>query len=140
MGTGFCISALRTGVSAEGMIAPSGITVSVQFASASITRCIIAVHIPVFVGIDGLRVGVGTFFLISADGTFVGTVEAVIVPSGISPSFSDRAAFRTLGLIAVHLLVFDGVYFRVAMGAGGKHRHRQDGHNHQNGEKRTQNF
>ena len=82
----------------------------------------------------------GAFLLVPTDGTLVGTIKTMIFPSGIAPSVGDRAAFRTLGLVAVHLLIFDRVHFRVAVGAGGKHRHRQDGHNHQNGEKRTQNF
>ena len=140
MGTGFCETAIFTGVAVENVVIPSGIAPSLQLFSAGFALGIIAVHIAVFVGVDGLCTGVGTFFLIPADGTFIFAVEAVIVPSGISPAFGDRAALGTLGLIAVHFLVFDGVHLRVTVGTGSEHRHRQDGHDHQNGEKRTQNF
>ena len=140
VGAGLCETAVFAGIAVENMVIPSGIAPSLQFFAAGFALCIIAVHIAVFVGIDGLRAGVGTFFLIPADRTFVITVETVIVPSGVTPSFGDRAAFRTLGLVAVHLLIFDGVNFRVTVGTRSEHRHRQDGHNHQNGEKRTQDF
>ena len=140
MGTGFGKPALGTGISTENMITPTGISVPFQLLTAGITGGIIAVHIPVFVGVYRFCTGMGAFLLVPADGTLVGTIETMIFPSGIAPSFGDRAAFRTLGLVAVHLLIFDGVHFRVAVGAGGENRHRQDGHNHQNGEKRAQNF
>ena len=140
MGTGFCEAAVFTGIAVENVVIPSGIAPSFQLLAAGFALGVITVHIAVFVGIDGLRVGVGTFFLIPADGTFIFAVETVVVPSSISPAFGDRAAFRTLGLVAVHIGVFHCVHLRVAVGAGGKHRHRQDGHDHQNGEKRTQNF
>ena len=140
MGTGFCETAVFTGIAVENMVIPSGIAPSFQLLAAGFALCIITVHIAVFVGIDGLRVGMGTFFLIPADGTLIFAVETVVVPSGISPSFSDRAAFRTLGLVAVHFLVFDGLHLCVVVRAGGENRHRQDRHDHQNGEKSTQNF
>ena len=140
MRTGFGKSALGTGISAENMVTPPGISVPIQFLTAGITGGIIAVHIAVFIGVDRFCTGMSAFFLIPANCTFVGTVETVVFPSGIAPSFGDRAAFRTLGLVAVHLLVFDGVHLRVTVGTGGEYRHRQDGHDHQNGEKRAQNF
>ena len=137
MGTGFGVLALRTGIAAEGVIAPSGISVSIQLASAAITLCVIAVHIPVFVRVDSLCVAV---FTVSAGCTFSVAVEIMVKPAGVAPSFGHRSALGTLGLIAVHLLIFDGVNLCVAVGTGSKHRHRQDGHDHQNREKRTQNF
>ena len=118
--TGLCETAVFAGIAVENMVIPSGISPSLQLFAAGFALGVIAVHIAVFIGIDGLRVGVGAFFLIPADRTFVITVEAVIVPSGISPTFGDCAAFRTLGLVAVHLLVFDGVYLRVAVGTRGE--------------------
>ena len=51
MGTGFGVSALGTGIAAEGMIAPSGISVTFQLLTTAITLGIIAVHIAVLVGI-----------------------------------------------------------------------------------------
>lgn len=140
MGTGFCVSALGAGISAENVIVPTGIAPALQFLAAGIALGVIAVHIAVFVGIDGLRTGVGAFFLIPAGSTFVGAVERVVEPAGVPPSLSHRAALRTLGLVAVHILVLTGVHLGIAVGAGGKNRHRQDGHNHQYREKRTQNF
>ena len=140
MGTGFCETAVFTGIAVENVVIPSGIAPAFQLLAAGFALCIVAVHIAVFVGVDGFRVGMGAFFLIPADGTFVFAVEAVVVPSGISPPFGDRAAFRTLGLVAVHLLIFDGVHLRIIVGAGGEYRHRQDGHDHQHREKRTQKF
>ena len=140
MGTGFCEAAVFTGIAVENVVIPSGIAPSFQLLAAGFALGVITVHIAVFVGIDGLRVGVGTFFLIPADRTFVTAVEAVVIPSGISPAFGDGTTFRTLGLATMHFLVFDGVHLRIAVGTGGKHRHRQDGHNHQYGEKRTQKF
>ena len=137
MGTGFCISALGTGIAAERVIAPSGITITIQFTSAAITRCIKAVHIPVFIRVDSLCVAV---FAVSAGCTFSVAVEIMVKPAGVAPAFGHRPALGTLGLIAVHIGVFHRVHLRVAVGAGGKRRHRQDGHDHQNGEKRTQNF
>ena len=94
-------------------------------------------HIPVFVGVNSLCI---TVFAVSAGCTFSVAVEIMVKPAGVAPSFGHRSALGTLGLIAVHIGVFHCVHLRVAVGAGGKHRHRQDGHDHQNGEKRTQNF
>ena len=51
MGTGFGVSALGTGIAAEGMIAPSGIPVTFQLLTTAITLGIIAVHIAVLIGI-----------------------------------------------------------------------------------------
>ena len=140
VGTGFCETTVFAGISVENMVIPSGIAPAFQLLAAGFALGVIAVHIAVFVGIDGLRTGVGAFFLIPADRTFVITVKAVIIPSGVTPPFGDRAAFRTLGLVAVHFLVFDGVHLRVAVGTGSENRHRQDGHDHQHGEKCAQNF
>ena len=140
MGTGFCVSALGAGISAENMVAPSGIAPSLQFLTAGIALGVIAVHIAVFIGIDSFAAAVDTFFLIPASGAFVGTVECVVKPAGVAPAFGDRSTFRTLGLVAVHILVFTGVHLGITVGAGGEYRHRQDRHDHQNGEKRAQNF
>ena len=137
MGTGFCISALGTGIAAEGVIAPSGITIPIQLASAAITRCVITVHIGIFIGINSLGIAV---FAIPTGCTLPIAVESMVKPAGVAPSFGHRSALGTFGLVAVHIGVFHCVHLRVAVGAGGKHRHRQDGHDHQNGEKRTQNF
>ena len=137
MGTGFGVSALGTGIAAEGVIAPSGISVSVQLASAAITLCVIAVHIGVFIGVNCFCVAV---FAVSAGCTFSVAVESMVKPAGVSPALGDSSALGTLGFVAVHIGVFHRVNLRVAVGAGGEHRHRQDGHDHQNGEKRTQNF
>ena len=137
MGTGFCISALGTGIAAEGVIAPSGITIPIQLASAAITRCVITVHIGVFIGINSLDIAV---FAVSAGCTFSVAVEIMVKPAGVSPSFGHRSALGTLGFVAVHIGVFHCVHLRVTVGAGGENRHRQDGHDHQNGETRTQNF
>ena len=137
MGTGFCISALGTGVAAERVIAPSGITISVQFASAAIARCVITVHIGIFIGIDSFGVAV---FAVSAGGAFSAAIESMVKPAGVSPALGDSSALGTLGFIAVHIGVFHCVHLRVAVGTRSKHRHRQDGHDHQNGEKCAQNF
>ena len=136
MGTGFGVLALGTGIAAEGVIAPSGISVSIQLASASIARCVITVHIGIFVGVNSLCIAV---FAVSAGCTFSVAVESMVKPAGIAPSFGHCSALGTLGLIAVHIGVFHCVHLRVTVGTSGKHRHRQDGHDHQNGEKRTQN-
>ena len=140
MGTGFCVSALRAGISAENVVTPTGIAPSLQFLTAGIALGVIAVHIAVFIGIDSFAAAMGTFFLIPAGGAFVGTVECVVEPSGVAPSLGHRAAFRTLGLVAVHILVLTGVHLGITVRAGSEHRHRQDGHNHQHREKCTQNF
>ena len=140
MRAGFCVSALGAGISAENMVAPSGIAPSLQFLAAGITLGIIAVHISVFVGVDGLAAAVSALFLIPAGCAFIGTVECVVKPAGVAPAFGDRSTFRTLGLVAVHFLIFDGVHLGIAVGTRSEHRHRQDGHDHQNGEKRAQNF
>ena len=137
MGTGFGVLALGTGIAAEGVIAPSGISVSVQLASAAITRCVITVHIGIFIGINSLGIAV---FAIPTGCTLPIAVESMVKPAGIAPSFGHRSALGTLGFVAVHIGVFHCVNLCVAVGAGGKNRHRQDGHDHQNGEKHTQNF
>ena len=137
MGTGFGVLALGTGIAAEGVIAPSGISVSVQLASAAITRCVITVHIPVFVGVNGLCI---TVFAVSAGCTFSVAVESMVKPAGVAPAFGHRPALGTFRFVAVHIGVFHCVHLRVTVGAGGKNRHRQDGHDYQNSEKRTQNF
>jgi len=121
MGTGFGKSALRTGIAAVNMVTPPGISVPIQLLTAGITGGIIAVHIPVFVGVYRFCTGMDAFLLVPADGTLVGTIETMIFPSGIAPSVGDRAAFRTLGLVAVHLLIFDGVHLRVAVRTRGEH-------------------
>ena len=51
MGAGFGVTALGTGIAAEGMIAPSGIPVTFQLLTTAITLGIIAVHIAVLIGI-----------------------------------------------------------------------------------------
>ena len=94
-------------------------------------------HIGIFIGINSLGIAV---FAIPTGCTFSVAVESMVKPAGISPSFGHRSALGTLGLITVHIGVFHCVHLRVAMGAGGENRHRQDGHDHQNSEKRTQNF
>ena len=94
-------------------------------------------HIPVFVGVNGLCI---TVFAVSAGCTFSVAVESMVKPAGIAPSFGYRSALGTFRFVAVHIGVFHRVNLRVAVGTGGEHRHRQDGHDHQNGEKRTQNF
>ena len=115
VGTGLCETAVFAGIAVENMVIPSGVTPSLQFFAAGFALGIIAVHIAVFIGIDRFRVGVGAFFLIPADRTFVITVKAVIVPSGVTPPFGDRATLGTLGFVAVHFLVFDGIHFFVVV-------------------------
>ena len=94
-------------------------------------------HIPVFIGVNGLCIAV---FAVSAGCTFSVAVESMVKPAGVSPALGNSSALGTLGFVAVHIGVFHCVHLRVAVGAGGENRHRQDGHDHQNGEKRTQNF
>ena len=67
MGTGFGVSALGTGIAAEGMIAPSGISVTFQLLTTAITLGIIAVHIAVLVGIHRFCTAVLT---VTAGSTF----------------------------------------------------------------------
>ena len=67
MGTGFGVSALGTGIAAEGMIAPSGISVTFQLLTTAITLSIIAVHIAVLVGIHRFCTAVLT---VTAGSTF----------------------------------------------------------------------
>ena len=136
MGTGFGVLALRTGIAAEGVIAPSGVTIAIQLASAAIARCIITVHIGIFIGVNCFCI---TVFAVSAGCTF-SSAECMVQPTGISPPFCYNPTLRTLGFVAVHICVFHRVHLRIAVRAGGKHRHWQDGHDHQNGEKCTQNF
>ena len=67
MGTGFGVSALGTGIAAEGVIAPSGIPVAFQLLSTSVTGSVVAVHIAVFIGIHRPRAAV---FTVTTGSTF----------------------------------------------------------------------
>ena len=67
VGAGLGISTLRTGITAEGVIAPSGIPVAFQFLTTAITLGIIAVHIAVLVGIHRFCTAVLT---VTAGSTF----------------------------------------------------------------------
>ena len=51
VGAGFGVAALGTGIAAEGVIAPSRISVAFQLLTTAITLGIIAVHIAVLIGI-----------------------------------------------------------------------------------------
>ena len=114
MRTGFGISALSAGIAAEGVIAPSGIAVAFQLLTASVAGCIVAVHVTVFVGI--YRFG-SAVLAITASCTFTVGIECVIQPAGVSISFRDGSALRTLGFIAVHVGVFHRIYLGIGMGA-----------------------
>ena len=67
MGAGFGVAALGTGITTEGVIAPSGISVSFQLLSASVTGSVVAVHIAVFIGIHRPR---AAMFTVTAGSTF----------------------------------------------------------------------
>ena len=137
VGAGLGISTLRTGITAEGVIAPSGIPVAFQFLTTAIAFGVITVHIAVFVGIHRFRVAVLT---VTAGSTFAIGIECVIQPTGITVAFRNGTALRTLGNIAVHVGVFTGIHLRVAMGARSRYRQRQDGHDHHDRQDQTQDF
>ena len=67
VGAGFGVTALGTGIAAEGVIAPSGIPVAFQLLSASVTGSVVAVHIAIFIGIHRPRAAV---FTVTTGSTF----------------------------------------------------------------------
>jgi hypothetical protein len=91
MRTGFGISALRTGIAAEGVIAPPGIPVAFHFFPASVTGCVVAVHIAVFIGIYRFCAAV---LAVITGSTFPVGIECVIQPARISVAFGDGTALR----------------------------------------------
>ncbi len=71
VGAGFGVAALRTAISAENMIRPTGISPAFQFFATAVTLGVIAVHITVFIGINRFRAAVCTFLLIATGSTFI---------------------------------------------------------------------
>ena len=64
----------------------------------------------------------------------------MVDPACISGTFYRFTAANTFGVVAVHIGILTGIHLCTAVGIRGGYRHWQDGHNHQNGEKCTQNF
>jgi len=121
------------------MVFPAGIAPARQDLSAGVALGIVAVLVAVLILADfgGGTVRTSLFLLMPTD--TVASRIAMVLPPGVTPAFFHLAAFRTLALIAVHLLVLYHIGFSPVMRAGSVNRCRNKcGHCHDDKKKGKQ--
>ena len=138
--TALGVPARRAGIPVEIMVFPAGIAPARQDLSAGVALGIIAVLVAVLILADlrSRAVRTSLFLLMPAD--TVAARIAVILPAAVPPALFHLAAFRTLALIAVHLLVLYHIGFSPVMRAGSVNRCRNKGGNCHDDKKKGKQF